>query len=231
MRWRVQTPRGVPRGALAFALAVTVGVTVGVTGGPAAARATMTPASAPPAGSSAPGITGEAAREMETRDGPAAQSPGETLPAIPPGITATQEPLGGGYWGPLGRPPPAPDDGRWLTWTGAVMLPLGILRVGMGAVFLYGAAPSRCGAWFGEDFANEPGRCGSLATYGYWGIAFGAVMAVTGAVLLGVGAHRARAYRRWKVQWGWRGMAPHGRAGHSSVRPPWHVEGPAVLRF
>ena len=155
----------------------------------------------------------------------------EVPPAAPVGTVATPEPLGGGYWGPLGRPPPAPDDGRWLTWTGAVMLPLGVLRVGMGGVFLYGAAPSRCGDWFGDDFANEPGRCGSLATYGYWGIAFGAVMAVTGAVLLGVGAHRARAYRRWKVQWGWRGMAPHGRAGHSSVRPPWHVEGPAVLRF
>lgn len=227
MRERTQTSRGAPRRALALALASAVGAT----GGPAAARATMTAASASATPSSEPEITGEAPSPTDPGDAPRGESASEVPPAAPVGTVATPEPLGGGYWGPLGRPPPAPDDGRWLTWTGAVMLPLGVLRVGMGGVFLYGAAPSRCGDWFGDDFANEPGRCGSLATYGYWGIAFGAVMAVTGAVLLGVGAHRARAYRRWKVQWGWRGMAPHGRAGHSSVRPPWHVEGPAVLRF
>ena len=135
--------------------------------------------------------------------GAAAAAP--TRAPAPSGSTL-DTPLGGGYWGPLGKAPPAPPDGAWQRTTGLVILPLGILRAGAGALSVYASQPPRCEAWLdGNDTT-----CTGLRRYGYWGLAFGAAMAVAGASFLVLGVVKGRRYAEWETKWSLGGSAAPG---------------------
>ena len=160
---------------------------------------TLAPSSDEPAGGDAP--RGETSAGNDPRG---SSSTGEAAPAAP---AAPAEPLGGGYWGPLGKPPPAPPDGAWQRTTGTIILPLGLLRVGAGVLSIYASQSPRCEAWLDGD----PTTCRGLRSYGYWGIAFGGLMAVTGATLLGLGVVQGRRYETWRQQWALGGsLSPEG---------------------
>jgi hypothetical protein len=88
------------------------------------------------------------------------------------------------------------------------MLPLGILRAGAGALSIYASKTPRCEAWLD---GNET-TCNGLRAYGYWGLAFGAAMAITGATFLALGVARGRRYAEWKRQWAVRVLVLPGAA-------------------
>lgn len=168
-------------------------------------------ASATPETSSRPTVTGED-REASTARGAASS---ETQTALseptqdPPMVRSDApptEPLGGGYWGPLGKAPPAPQDGAWQRTSGSVILPLGILRAGAGALSVYASRSPRCESWLD---GNES-TCNGLRVYGYWGLGFGVAMAAAGAAFLAIGVAKGRRYAEWERQWSFRASVVPG---------------------
>ena len=127
-------------------------------------------------------------------------------------MPARAEPLGGGYWGPLGKPPPSPKDGQWLRISGASLFPIGVIRAGAGGLSIYASEPVRCAEWLDGDAST----CAGLRTYGWWGVGFGSLLAISGAVLLAIGLKQGRDHARWQQQWGRRGW--RSRAWRAHVR-------------
>ena len=104
----------------------------------------------------------------------------------------------GGYWGLHERRDPEPKDARTSLTVGAILLPLGVLRAAAGGVTVYTAGDARC-----NDIYNlDPKDCGSLRAYGWWGVGFGALMAVTGAVFLGIGFKQRAKHDEWRRKYG-----------------------------
>ena len=136
--------------------------------------------------------------------------PAEPIPSAPPREATPAPPLGGGYWGPLGKAPPAPEDGAWQRTSGSVILPLGILRAGAGALSVYASQTPRCESWLD---GNET-TCNGLRVYGYWGLGFGVAMAAAGAAFLAIGVAKGRRYAEWQRQWSFRASV---RPGASDV--------------
>lgn len=122
----------------------------------------------------------------------------------------------GGYWS-LGEQrdrEPEPKDGEEELTIGSVLLSLGLLRAGAGAVIVWmGDQPRFC------DPEDPTANCGSLRTFGYVGLGEGALMFTTGIVYLAIGAHHRRRHDAWR-----RGEPLSLRIGHAGQRltlRPW----------
>lgn len=116
--------------------------------------------------------------------------------AAPPPEGPAQPP--GGYWDLGEKREPEPKDGQTNLTVGAILLPLGLLRSGAGAVNVYTTTGDRCARIYGFD----PEDCSSFRAYGWWGVGFGGLMAVTGAVFLGIGFKQRAEHNRWKRRYG-----------------------------
>lgn len=98
------------------------------------------------------------------------------------------EPAPGGYWRFGEQSVPEPPDGQDALTIGAVIFSLGLIRAGAGGVSVYLATrPDVC-----KD------GCRSMNVYGLAGVGFGGLMAVTGAVMLIIGAAQQARHRRWE---------------------------------
>lgn len=122
----------------------------------------------------------------------------------------------GGYWS-LGEQRDRqrePKDGEEELTIGSVLLSLGLLRAGAGAVTIWmGDQPRFC------DPADPTTDCGSLRTYGWVGVGEGGLMFTTGIVYLAIGAHHRRRHDAWR-----RGEPLALRIGHAGQRltlRPW----------
>lgn len=94
----------------------------------------------------------------------------------------------GGYWQFGEQNVPEPDDGDEALTIGSVIFSLGLIRAAAGGVSVYLATrPEVC-----KD------GCRSMNLYGWGGVGFGGLMAVTGAVLLIVGAAQRAEHLRWQ---------------------------------
>jgi hypothetical protein len=136
-------------------------------------------------------------------------------PARTEGPPSAEEPIGG-YWGLSERRPPEPKDGRTELFIGAALFPLGLLRAGAGIATSWVSRPAGCPE-LAEKYDADEADCASLYAYGFYGIAFGGLMAVTGAVLLGIGGHRAKKHAEWEEAAGYRArVAPSFRSARGS---------------
>ncbi|GEM_PF-4026640 len=116
-----------------------------------------------------------------------------TLGFAPPEPTAVPP---GGYWtlGESRERETAPLDGEEALTIGAVLLGLGLVRAGGGAVSVWmGSNPDACPS------STEEG-CKKFGNFGWFGVAEGGFMLVTGAVHLVIGGIRRRNYQRWKLR-------------------------------
>lgn len=135
--------------------------------------------------------------------------------AAPPPEGPAQPP--GGYWGLNEKRDPEPKDGRTNQTVGAILLPLGLLRTGAGAINVYTASGDRCARIFGLD----PEGCSSLRAYGWWGVGFGGLMAITGAVFLGIGFKQKAEHDRWRRRYGISvvpALSPEGAGARLTLR-------------
>lgn len=97
-------------------------------------------------------------------------------------------PAPGGYWRFGEQSVPEPPDGEDMLTIGAVMFSLGMIRAGAGGVSVYLATrPEVC---------KE--SCRSMNGYGWAGVGYGGLMAVTGAVMLIIGAAQRAEHDRWE---------------------------------
>lgn len=125
----------------------------------------------------------------------------------------------GGYWS-LGEQrdrEPEPKDGEEELTIGSVLLSLGLLRAGAGAVIVWmGDQPRFC------DPNDPTANCGSLRTFGFVGVGEGALMFTTGIVYLAIGAHHRGRHDAWR-----RGEPLSLRIGHAgqtlALRPWLHL--------
>lgn len=95
-----------------------------------------------------------------------------------------------------------PSDGEEKVLTGTILLPLGALRAGMGAVMYVIASPNYCQRVYGPKTSES--TCDGLQIFGLVGIGMGSLMAVTGAVFLGWGLSQRARHQRWMRE---RGLA------------------------
>lgn len=116
-------------------------------------------------------------------------------PSEPEGPPA---PPPGGYWGVGEKREPEPLDGKESLTVGAILFPLGMLRAGAGAINVVTTNGNRCAEIYGFDDDS----CQSFRIYGWWGIGFGSLMAVTGAVFLGIGLQRKNEHDAWRRRYG-----------------------------
>ena len=100
----------------------------------------------------------------------------------------------GGYWELGEQREPEPKDGRQSLLVGAILTPLGLLRVGGAVSTIYVAQDGRCQTTLQ---ANDD-TCQSLRLWGYSGLGMGGLMFVTGVVFLGIGFHRRAEHDAWK---------------------------------
>lgn len=105
-----------------------------------------------------------------------------------------------------------PVDGEEKVLTGTILLPLGLLRAGMGGVMYVIASPNYCTRVYGPKTSDS--TCDGLQIYGLVGIGMGSLMAVTGAVFLGLGLSQRARYRRWKQERGLAVAPMFGRGVH-----------------
>jgi hypothetical protein len=89
-----------------------------------------------------------------------------------------------------------PADGHEKVLTGSILLPLGVLRLGMGATMYVISSPDYCKRVYGPMTSES--TCNGLQTFGIVGIAMGGLMAITGAVFLGWGLKQRMQHRRWQ---------------------------------
>ena len=148
-----------------------------------------------------------------------------TLAAAPQPSDQPSEIPPGGYW-TLGeardRQTEPPDGERALT-IGSVLFPLGLLRAGAGGINVWMATqPSRCPS-------NTTAGCRTFAAFGWYGVAEGGLMLVTGIVYLAIGGSQRAKHQRWEA--GDRAWLDPRRARIGSWRVgPWLAPpvGPAV---
>lgn len=126
-----------------------------------------------------------------------------TLAAPPPEGPARRRddapaPPPGGYWDLGERREPEPDDGQTNLTIGGILLGLGAVRTGSGAL---GVALTtdleRCRDVYGNVPVNT---CRGLEIYGWVGVGAGGLMVVTGAVFLGLGAAAKQRHDAWRLR-------------------------------
>ncbi len=113
-----------------------------------------------------------------------AEGPQAGPPAPPPG----------GYWGIGEQREPEPKDGHQALLVGAILSPLGLLRIGGAVSTIVVVQDGRCQRTLD---ANDD-TCQSLRLWGYSGLGMGGLMFVTGVVFLGIGFHRKAEHDAWK---------------------------------
>ena len=97
----------------------------------------------------------------------------------------------GGYYGVGQVPETPPPDGERAIITGSVLFPLGVIRTALGFMQVELAKPERC--------QYTPESCRGLTTYGWIGVSYGGISAVTGLAFLGIGLSRRNRLRRWRA--------------------------------
>jgi hypothetical protein len=98
------------------------------------------------------------------------------------------EPAPGGYWRFGEQSVPEPPDGEETLTIGSVMFSLGLIRAGAGGVSVVLATR--------PDVCKE--SCRSMNAYGWVGVGYGGLMALTGAIMVIVGAAQRAEHRRWQ---------------------------------
>ncbi len=94
-----------------------------------------------------------------------------------------------------------PPDGDKQVTLGSVLFALGLIQAGGGVSSYITATPRFCRGVYG-DVSDQ--TCSGLRIYGIVGIAFGGLMAVTGATFLGWGLIRRQKHRTWMRERGLR---------------------------
>ena len=97
----------------------------------------------------------------------------------------------GGYYSVGDFPEIEPPDGERAIITGSVLFPLGVIRTALGVMQVHLAKPERC------QYSAE--SCRGLTTYGWIGVSYGGISAVTGLAFLGIGLARRNRLRRWRA--------------------------------
>jgi hypothetical protein len=118
----------------------------------------------------------------------------------------------GGYWRPGEVRAPEPKDGHEKIIAGSILVPLGILGTASGAVTTWMSAPGACEArWSRFGASPDAGQCKGLLILNAIRTTYGALMLGSGLVLLGVGLHQRKQWRRWKERGGVAGwVSGHG---------------------
>ncbi len=108
-------------------------------------------------------------------------------------------PPGGGYWSPGEGPGIAPKDGESELLAAYIMLPLGALATASAGAMIWYTDPDHCPERInGLGYNAKPSQCRGLWIYNLIRVSYGSAALVTGAVLLGIGLKRKKAYERWK---------------------------------
>lgn len=122
-------------------------------------------------------------------------------PAPPP--LATESEIPGGYHDAMDlRKDDEPPDGDKKITLGSVLFALGMIQAAGGVSSFVTATPRFCASVYGASVSDQ--TCSGLRIYGIVGIAFGGLMAATGATFLGWGLIQRRGHRAWKRE---RGLA------------------------
>lgn len=130
----------------------------------------------------------------ETRDLPPVPSP--SLAAG--GAVEPHPAIVGGYWDMERAHGREPDDGREHIIVGSILLPLGVIAASTAAATVWLSAPGHCKErWAALDAAPTAQQCRGTHVFGIIRVAYGSLMAVTGATLLGIGMHRRELHRKW----------------------------------
>jgi hypothetical protein len=113
------------------------------------------------------------------------------ISSIGPRSVDPPPPPPGGYYAVGEVPETAPPDGEKAIITGSILFPLGTIRLALGFMQVELAKPEHC-----QYTADS---CRGLTTYGWIGVSYGAISAVTGLAFLGIGLARKNHLRRWKA--------------------------------
>lgn len=114
--------------------------------------------------------------------------------AAPPRETQSEVP--GGYYEAMDlRGDDEPPDGDKKVTLGSVLFALGLIQAGGGTSSYITATPRYCSSVYGSGVSEQ--TCSGLRIYGIVGIAFGGLMAVTGATFLGWGLIERQKHRTW----------------------------------
>ncbi|MGB1276756.1 MAG: hypothetical protein ACPG77_13490, partial [Nannocystaceae bacterium] len=116
----------------------------------------------------------------------------------------------GGYFNSPEDPERAPPDGERNLLIGTILLPLGSLQLAGGLLTAILGMQPRCGELF--DYSDS--SCNGMVGYGATGASLGGLMAVTGAVFLGMGLSQRGKHQRWKRK---RGQAARLRIGGAGL--------------
>ena len=122
-------------------------------------------------------------------------------PAAPRPLPESEIP--GGYYEAMDlRRDDEPPDGDKKITLGSVLFALGLIQAGGGVSSYITATPRYCAQVYGSGVTET--TCSGLRIYGIVGIAFGGLMAATGAGMLGWGMIQRKQHRKWMRE---RGLA------------------------
>lgn len=128
-------------------------------------------------------------------------------PADPPSPAAGPPPSSmvppGGYWRPGEARDPEPADGQDKLIAAYVLIPLGTLATASGAAATWLSTPGHCtDRWARLGAEPDAGQCKGLYILNAIRTSYGALMLGSGIVLLGIGLHQRKTWRRWKQRGG-----------------------------
>jgi hypothetical protein len=134
---------------------------------------------------------------------------------VPKGRSAEPHPsVVGNYWDMDRMRGPEPKDGHEEIIAGSILVPLGLIAVSSSAATIWLSAPGHCAARWGSVGADPTAsQCRGLRAFGIVRVSYGSLMAITGAVLLGIGLTRREKHRKWER--GLSAVAPHPWIGSS----------------
>ena len=121
------------------------------------------------------------------------------MPPRPRRVTEPHPSVVGGYWDMDRTRAPEPKDGHDDIVAGSVLVPIGLIAAGSAAATVWLSAPGHCAErWAALDAAPTVEQCKGLRNLGIARVSYGSLMAISGAVLLGIGLHRREKHRRWQ---------------------------------
>ncbi len=107
-----------------------------------------------------------------------------------------------------------PVDGDKKVTLGSVLFALGLIQTGGGVSSYITATPRFCNSVYGSGVTEQ--TCAGLRIYGIVGIAFGGLMAATGATFLGWGLIERQRHRKWMRERGF-AVGPLLGPGHGGL--------------
>lgn len=121
----------------------------------------------------------------------------------------------GGYYEAMDlRRDDEPPDGDKKITLGSVLFALGLIQAGGGVSSYVTATPAYCPLVYGARVSDT--TCSGLRIYGIVGIAFGGLMAASGATMLGWGLIQRKKHREWMRERGLT-LGPMLGPGHHGV--------------